>query len=215
MARRSQADEQALARRPEALPAPVRDGWARQREEAAGNSEALLRAARELLAEGGASALDVRQVARRAGVGVGTVYRRYGDKAGLLAALLDDDERELQDELLRGPPPLGPDAPAPQRLGAFLDALVQLTDEHLDLLLATEAAAPGARLRVGAYGAWRMHLAALARELRPGCDAEWIATLLLAPLDAQLFLHQKRALGREPAHIAVGLREVALALLAP
>ena len=192
-----------------------RDGWARQREAAAGNSEALLQAARELIAEDGVAVLDVRQVARRAGVGVGTVYRRFDNKAGLLAALLDDVERALQDALLSGPPPLGPGAPPLERLCAFLDALVELTEEQLELLLATEAAAPGARLRVGAYGAWRLHVMTLARELRPDCDAEWIATLLLAPLDAQLYLHQRRALGREAAQVRAGLRQVAAALLSP
>ena len=50
-------------------------------------------------------------VAREAGVAKGTVFHRFGDRQGLAQALVDDAERALQDELLRGPPPLGPGAP--------------------------------------------------------------------------------------------------------
>lgn len=195
------------------LPMRHQEGWTRQRQAAASNSEAVLGAARALIAEAGHADLDVRQVAQRAGVGVGTIYRRFGDKAGLLSALVDGSERELQDGLLAGPPPLGPGASPLERLGAFLDALVTLTDEHLDVLLATEAAAPGARLRVGAYAAWQVHVATLVRELRPDLDVEWTAGLLLAPLDAQLLRHHRRELGRSVEELQRNLRAAAAALL--
>lgn len=198
---------------PDPLPMREPQGWSRQRQAAASNSEAVLRAARALIAETGDADLDVRQVARRAGVGVGTVYRRFTDKAGLLSALVDDAERELQDAILSGPPPLGPGAPPLDRLGAFLDALVALTDEHLDVLIATEAAAPGARLRVGAYAAWHLHVAALVRQLRPDLDVDWLTGLLLAPLDAQLLRRHRRELGRSVSELQGNLRAAAFALV--
>ena len=187
--------------------------WSRQRAAAAGNSEAILRAAEALFAERGVAEVDMRQIARRADVGVGTLYRRFTDKAGLLAALLDPPERALQDQLISGAPPLGPGAGPLDRAQAFLDALVELTDEQLELLLATEAAAPGARLRVGAYGAWHLHLSALIRELRPDADAGWLATLLLAPLDAELFRHQRETLGHSRRELQSNFRHAAAALL--
>jgi AcrR family transcriptional regulator len=49
-------------------------------------------------------------IARAAGVGKGTLYRRYPDRASIAVALLDTHERALQEQLLRGPPPLGPGA---------------------------------------------------------------------------------------------------------
>ena len=58
-------------------------------------------------------------VACKAGVGTGTLYRRFGDRAGLALALLDEQTREFQNELIAGPPPLGPGAPASERLRAF------------------------------------------------------------------------------------------------
>jgi AcrR family transcriptional regulator len=50
-------------------------------------------------------------VAAEAGVGKGTLFRRFGDRAGLAVALLDERERDLQAAVLSGPPPLGPGAP--------------------------------------------------------------------------------------------------------
>jgi hypothetical protein len=61
-------------------------------------------------------------VARDAGVAKGTIFHRFGDRAGLALALLDEHERALQEQILRGPPPLGPGAPARERLPTFLGA---------------------------------------------------------------------------------------------
>jgi AcrR family transcriptional regulator len=49
--------------------------------------EALLRAARELLAEGGPAALGVRDIAGRAGVAPMGVYKRFGSKNGIIDEL--------------------------------------------------------------------------------------------------------------------------------
>jgi AcrR family transcriptional regulator len=50
-------------------------------------------------------------VAREAGVAKSTVFHRFGDRQALAQALVGDAERALQEDLLRGPPPLGPGAP--------------------------------------------------------------------------------------------------------
>src|SRR5437660_1013209 len=99
-------------------------GWRRQRDWAARNETRILEAARSLLSSAEASSVEMRDIAHAAGVGVGTLYRRFGDKAGLLAAVVGEQERELQEAMLRGRPPLGPGAAADERLMAFLDALV-------------------------------------------------------------------------------------------
>src|SRR6187401_2225355 len=78
---------------------PTTATHARQREEAARNEARILEATRALLRDDDAGAVEIRDVARAAGVGVGTVYRRFGDKAGLLAAVIGADERVLQDAL--------------------------------------------------------------------------------------------------------------------
>ena len=58
-------------------------------------------------------------IAAAAGVGKGTVFRRFGSRAGLMMVLLDEDEKASQQAFLFGPPPLGPDAPPLERLLAF------------------------------------------------------------------------------------------------
>jgi AcrR family transcriptional regulator len=84
-------------------------------EAAARNEKKLLQTARSLLRSPDASKADMRDIAQAAGVGVGTLYRRFGDKAGLLAAVIGDDERVLQEAVLHGPAPLGPGAAADER----------------------------------------------------------------------------------------------------
>lgn len=152
-------------------------------------------------------------VARAAGVGKGTLYRRFADRGALAAALLDDRERRLQDHLLRGTPPLGPGAAPLVRLVAFLRALAELTEANLDLVLASETGRPGARYRLGAYGAWRLHVRVLAGQADPSVDAEWLADALLAPLAADLYRHQRHELGMSAARIAAGLEKLARSAL--
>jgi AcrR family transcriptional regulator len=170
-------------------------GVAPERRDALRNRARVLAAAQRLVSESGVEAVEIREVARAAGVGVGTVYRRFGDKAGLVASLLDERERLFQDRLLSGPPPLGPGAPARARLVAFLHGLVDMVDENLQLLRALHGATPGARFRVGAYRAWRLHATILLEEAAPGIDAAWFAEMLLAPLAADLYYHQRDELG--------------------
>jgi AcrR family transcriptional regulator len=163
---------------PHELPSP---GGRPERADAARNRARVLDAARRLFAQHGVERVTMEQVARAAGVGKGTVFHRFGDRAGLARALLDERERELQEAILRGPPPLGPGAPVKARLTAFLEALLDLTAEHADLLIAADAG-PGGRYATGAYAAWHQHVALLAGELRPDVDAPLLAHLILAPL---------------------------------
>src|SRR5690606_13184581 len=83
--------------------------------------------------------------------------RAFGDKAGIAVALLDDDERALQEAILSGPPPLGRGAPALDRLRAFAASYLDLLERSVDLLLVADRGAPGARHRSGAYAFWLDH----------------------------------------------------------
>jgi AcrR family transcriptional regulator len=121
------------------------------------------------------------QVAAAAGVGKGTIFRRFGDKSGLATALLDTREHTLQEAILHGPPPLGPGTDAPQRLVAFAAAYVDYLLEHLELVRMSEIAAPGARYRIGAYSFWHRHVAILLTG-RP--DPDYAAHAFLAALAA-------------------------------
>ena len=163
----------------------------RERADAARNRERVLAAARRLFADRGVRAVTMSDVAREAGVAKGTVFHRFGDRAGLALALLDEAERALQERLLHGPPPLGPDAEPRERLRAFLAALAAFTVDNRELLLEVDGATPGARYRTGAYRAWLQHVVVLLGELGVAGDRALHAHLLLAPLAADLvaYLH--------------------------
>src|SRR5215469_14179357 len=154
----------------------------KERADAARNRAAVLQAAAGLFAEHGVAAVSMDQVAAAAGVGKGTIFRRFGDKAGLAVALLDTGERELQEAILHGPPPLGPGADPADRLIAFTGAYLDYLLAHLELVRMSETAAPGARYRIGAYRFWHRHCAIL---LAGSPDPGYAAHALLAALAAE------------------------------
>ena len=134
------------------------------RADAQRNRRRILDAAAQLIAEEGVTGLTMDELARRAQVGKGTLYRNFTDKAGIASALLDDRVRDMHARMLQGPPPLGPGAPGDERLAAFTEAYTRHISSNLDLVLLTEASSPRGRFdRVG-YPFWRRHVEILIEE---------------------------------------------------
>lgn len=190
------------------------DSASHERADAARNRRKILQAASTVIRDRGIEALTMEQVAQVAGVGVGTVYRRFGDLAGLAYALLDERERELQHAFLYGAPPLGPGAPPVERLRAFLHALLDRALEQLDVLLVAETVHPTGRYDVATYLVYRTHVTALLQA--GGVDSPHpgvLADCLLAPLSASLIAHQRRSLAIDRAKLAAGLDHLVGAVL--
>ena len=162
-----------------------------ERADAARNRLRILEAAGELIAERGIERVSMDDVARAACVGTGTLYRRFGDRAGLALALLDEHTREFQDALIAGPPPLGPGVPAAERLRAFGAGYLDLLERHADLLVVAE---PPGRVVDGPYPLYATHLALLLREAAPHVDPEFTAQALLATLRPAQHLYWRRGL---------------------
>ncbi|MGW0993358.1 TetR/AcrR family transcriptional regulator [Streptomyces sp. NPDC002523] len=158
------------------------------RADAARNRARLLEAAARLIAEHGAAGVTMEAVAAAAQVGKGTVFRRFGDRTGLLTALLDHSARQLQADFLTGPPPLGPGAPPVERLRAFGVAVLYRSAEQLDLQLAAQPE-PGQRFSHPSVLALRTHVTMLLRQIVPDGDSELLARTLLAYLDPALIHH--------------------------
>ena len=194
------------------LPTP---GPPPERADARRNRLRILEAAAQLIAEQGLAEITVDDIAKRAGVAKGTVFHRFGNRAGLAVALLDERERRLQDRLLTGRPPVGPGAPPEERLVAFLGALIDFTDANVDLLIVSDHDEPGGRYHTGAYAAWRLHVASLLEELGvEGRDAAGLADSLLAPAAADLVRHRRRALNVPRRQIKRELELLARGLVA-
>ena len=100
---------------------PILGQPARERRDAARNRDAVMCAAQQLIDRCGVDAVTMDAVAEKAGVGKGTIFRRFGSRAGLMARLLDESEAAWQAAVISGPPPLGPGAEPKERLLALMD----------------------------------------------------------------------------------------------
>ena len=183
------------------LELPVLDTEPRERADAQRNREKVLCAAARLFAELGVENVSMDAIAAAAGVGKGTLFRRFGDRAGLASALLQEQTRALQEAAIRGPAPLGPGAAPQERLKALARAQLALMEDHVDLIAAAEAGRPAARFNTGPYLFLRMHVGMLVRDADPFADWEMLTDVVLAPLSADSFVHWCRQREAGPERI--------------
>jgi AcrR family transcriptional regulator len=181
-----------------------------ERADAARNRRAILRATEELLATHGLEHVSMDRVAQAAGVGKGTVFHRFGNREGLMRAVVEERVRSFSAALESGPPPLGPGAPPAARLAAFFDALVELAIKNVRVMAAFEQASTD-RLNSPIYLSWHAHVSGLLADAAPSLDADLIAHLLLGSLHSDLMLHLLRT--GEPHRLALGLRSMFETLL--
>lgn len=108
------------------------------RADAQRNRERILAAARELITTDGAE-VEMTDIAAAAGVGVGTLYRRFPDKQALIVELLREKFRNLaarlEEELSR------PGTTARERLDNFIRASLEIQGRDLGLHEALNTAA--------------------------------------------------------------------------
>jgi AcrR family transcriptional regulator len=159
-----------------------------ERADAARNRRRVLEAAERLFARHGADRVTMEEIARAAGVGKGTLYRRYPDRAAIAVALLDEHERALQEQLLRGPPPLGPGAPPTDRLIAFGRERIRFAHDHSELLSAANRD-PQNRHNAPAT-VLRTHVRVLLKAAESTGDLDAQTDALLALLDVDYVEHQ-------------------------
>jgi polyketide synthase 12 len=160
-----------------------------ERADAARNRLHLLATAREIICEQGPDRLTMDGLAERAGLGKGTVFRRFRTRAGLFLALLDHDEREFQHQVLSGPPPLGPGAPPLERLIAYGRARTTFLVERVDIARAAlDGSQPipmGNRAPIS-----QIHIRMLLSQLHlDGADLDMLSLQLAAALDGPILLY--------------------------
>jgi AcrR family transcriptional regulator len=187
---------------------PVLDNQPPERADAARNRRRILVAAAKLFAERGVRCTSMDAIAAEAGVGKGTLFRRFGDRASLALAVLDETERDLQDAMLSGPPPLGPGAPPCERLRAHGAARLDHLDLNLDILFEAEVASSGSYVQSAPYRIHWLHIRDLVRQARPDCDVDYTADVLLGALSAQLFAHQRIERGLELDRLKAGYADL-------
>ena len=190
---------------------PIAGTQAPERADAARNRIKILAAAQRLIERHGIEHVSMDMVADEAGVGKGTIFRRFGDRGSLARALLDERERGFQDRFIRGEPPLGPGAPPAERLRAFGHAMMEILEGHGDLILAAEHG-PYARFRAAPYRVYRVHVMSLLAELDPRLDAAYHADSLLAVLAGDQYLFLRRERGMDAERLRAGWDSVVAAV---
>lgn len=194
-----------------------------ERADAAANRALLLQTAERLFAERGVANVCMAEIAEAAGVGKGTLYRRFAGKAELCLALMDTQLAGFQAEALqRFRQQTADGVPYLIQLGDFLAALVVFTEKHSPLLNEVEH---GGLLRSDAPlnlpHFWQfMTVSALLRsaarhgELIQDLDIDYVGEALLAPLQIDIFRFQREARGYSLERIAAGLRALVALLRA-
>ena len=186
---------------------PVSGQAPQERGDAARNRVLLLDAARKLIAERGPEAVTMDDVAAEAGVGKGTLFRRFGSRAGLMIVLLDEDERVLQEAFLFGPPPLGPGAPPLERLLAYGRARLKFIYTHRAVVGDAER---DPQMRYGALSMLhRRHVRVLLEQAGTTGDLDAQTAALLALLEADYIEHQLADRGESLDRLADAWESVA------
>jgi AcrR family transcriptional regulator len=146
----------------------------RRRRNPPATREAILAAARAMMAEHGPSALTLTDVARRAGVNRGTAYQHFATREDVIAAVLDETFRSTKATL---------DAGAPATLEARIDRAVRYFVDHPELvrlsLFRMLAGVPNPREDLWADYLGRVHGLVDGPGGRPDADAEMLAVILL------------------------------------
>ena len=150
------------------------------RKDAERNRQRILTAARELFAERGLS-VTLNDIAHHADVGVGTIYRRFPDKALLIDELFDQQLEEIVDLLqaaIRDPDPW-------HGLTEFLERVLerQAKDRGLKQILLGARGAPEritkTRSRLHPLAAELVEGARAAGAVRPDCETQDFGVLQL------------------------------------
>jgi AcrR family transcriptional regulator len=176
-----------------------------ERADAKRNRLRLLAVAREMLAEGGPESVTMDALAERAGLGKGTVFRRFGTRAGIFKALIEEEAHRFQEAVLSGPPPLGPGAGPAERLIAYGRVRTGFLIDNLDVFRA------GMERGLGAptveVDMTLVHLRMLLRQADLGVrDPDSLAVQLASALEGPLLLYATSSPDAGPPAAEAGLR---------
>ncbi|MEU6214684.1 TetR/AcrR family transcriptional regulator [Streptomyces sp. NPDC047023] len=159
----------------------------RTRKDAERNRQAVLAAADALFSRSGSPEdLTTAAIAAEAGVGKGTLFRAFGDRAGLLRALYEARLEPVRRAAETGPPPLGPATPARERVPALLDAVLCFKLDNRRLALALEDGGGGSPYQAEHYERWHDLLRSTLERIPGLPDADFTAHALLAATRADL-----------------------------
>jgi AcrR family transcriptional regulator len=128
-------------------------------------------------------------IAEAAGVGKATLFRAFGDRAGLIRELYAARLAPTVEAVETGPPPLGPDTPPVQRIPALLDAFLCFKLDNRRLARALEDAGSASPYLAQHYEHWHGLLRDLLEQIPGLTDGDFASHALLAATRADLVEH--------------------------
>ena len=170
------------------------------RSDAVKNRELLLETAGRLFGEQGVDAVSMSAVAEEAGVGKGTLYRHFENKLALCHALLDEDQRDLQERTLHR---LRYHDDSLENLNWFLSEVVRFVDRNQEMLCVRSA---GSTLDFPGHFWWQQTIRGLLERLDPPGDIDYTADVLYTMLDIRTIQYLRHARGYEMSRIIDGLK---------
>ncbi len=193
-----------------------------ERRDAAEHRQRILEVAQRLFAEHGVNAISMHQIARAAGIGQGTLYRRYAHKGELCMDLLRERYERFVEEIVTLLAARAT-APALERLDSVLAKCVALLEEHSALL----GPVAGTDKQCGESDTswhfsfqrsplylWQQELfvglltEAVERGEIASIDIPYTTDAILATLHPMLYSFQRKEHGFAPERILQGLRRI-------
>jgi AcrR family transcriptional regulator len=109
----------------------------RERKDAVEHHQLILQTAKALFSEHGVHPVSMHQIAKKAGIGQATLYRRYAHKGDLCLDILQDYSNQLMNEIISFLQE-NKQASAEQRLMGIMDHFIETIEEKSDLIIAME-----------------------------------------------------------------------------
>jgi len=203
------------------IPTPLRGRLRHERRDAMEHRQRILQVAQNLFARHGVHAVSMHQIAKAAGVGQGTLYRRYAHKGDLCMDLLHERHERLQADITTFVATKA-DLPVLERLDGVLSLSIAFLEEQGALLspiaftemretmCLDEAPDPQyLSFYIWLHGIFAGLLTeAVERKEVSVLDTSFTADAILVTLNPMFYRMQRQERGLSAEHILQGLRHI-------
>jgi AcrR family transcriptional regulator len=205
------------------MPSPRRAQARGERRDAVEHRRRILEVARKLFAEHGVGAVSMHQIAKTAGIGQGTLYRRYAHKGDLCMDLLSERNERLVEDIATLLVEKN-NATALERLDGVLEHTLVFLEEQGALLGPVAGAtlhhfpcvegAKSPTFESSSLHFWLYELLTLllAEAVKDGelatLDIPFTADAILATINPLLYRFQRQQRGYSPERILQGVRHI-------